>query len=450
MYSPRIDRAFYRMVFTLVLPIAVQQLINACITSADIMMLGRVSESAIAGVSLAGQISFLLNLILIGISSGASILCSQYWGKKDLRSIEELMGFSLCAGLFVSVIFTVTAFCAPLSVMGLFTSDPVIADQGAQYLRIVCFSYPLNCCTFIYLSIMRSMEHVKISSIIYLFSLLINVFLNYVFIFGHFGSPALGTAGAAAGTCGARLSELVLAWIYEKKYNRTARFHLRSLYVKNIALVRRFFHFALPVLMNELAWGLGYTVLASIIGHLGQNIVAANSVITVLRQLSMIFSTGLASAAAIITGKTIGEGNRPLVLNYSRNFIKLSVVFGCLGAAAILILAFASGSFIRLSPQSGNYLKIMTALISFICIFQSINSTIVLGILRSGGDTKAGMIMDLVSLWGIALLFGWLSAFIWKLPFPIIYMFLVCDELVKFPFPMKRYFSYKWLNDVTS
>ena len=197
------------MVFTLVLPIAVQQLINACITSADIMMLGRVSESAIAGVSLAGQVSFLLNLILIGISSGASILCSQYWGKKDLRSIEELMGFSLCAGLFFSVIFTVTAFCAPLSVMGLFTSDPVIADQGAQYLRIVCFSYPLNCGTFIYLSIMRSMEHVKISFIIYLFSLLINVFLNYIFIFGHFGSPALGTAGAAAGTCGARLFEPV-------------------------------------------------------------------------------------------------------------------------------------------------------------------------------------------------------------------------------------------------
>ena len=334
MYSPRIDRAFLRMIFTLVLPIAVQQLINACITSTDIMMLGRVSESAIAGVSLAGQVSFLLNLILIGISSGASILCSQYWGKKDLRSIEELMGFSLCAGLFVSVIFTVTAFCAPLSVMGLFTSDPVIANQGAQYLRIVCFSYPLNCCTFIYLSIMRSMEHVKISSIIYLFSLLINVLLNYIFIFGHFGSPVLGTAGAAAGTCGARLSELLLAWIYEEKYNRTARFHLRNLYVKNIALVRKFFHFALPVLMNELAWGLGYTVLASIIGHLGQNIVAANSINTVLRQLSMIFSTGLASAAAIITGKTIGEGNRPLVLNYSRNFIKLSVVFGCLGATA--------------------------------------------------------------------------------------------------------------------
>ena len=293
------SRQFYRTVAVLVLPIALQNLINVGVTSADVIMLGRVGENALSGVSLANQVYFILSLIYFGLTSGAAVLTAQYWGKQDVRTIERILGISLRVGIYAGLLFTVVAWLFPVPVMKIFTNEPTVIAEGVKYLKIVSCSYVLSGITCVYLSIMRSVERVIVATVVYLISLIVNVVINAILIFGLLGAPQLGSQGAAVGTLVARCTEILLVIIYARKFNDTVKVRFRDLLERSPQLMSDFRVYAVPVLLNELAWGLGMAMISAIVGHLGSAAVAAHSVTQVSRQLAMVVGFGVASATAI-------------------------------------------------------------------------------------------------------------------------------------------------------
>ena len=333
--------------------------------------------------------------------------------------------------------------------MKIFTDDPEIIRQGEIYLRIVCFSYPFTAVNMIYLNTMRSMEKVKIATLAYSVSFFVNLIANGVLIFGLLGFPALGAAGAAWGTVIARFSESLVILFYDRKINRTLKFSIKFLVSKNGLLTRDFWKYALPVIINELSWGTGISMITGILGRLGSSVVAANAVAQVARQLSMIIGFGVAAAAAIEIGKKIGEGNREGAKDLGRRYAVLSVITGFIGAAVILIALPVMLKFLVLTPDAAKYLKMMMLVMSYFVIGQSINSCFVVGIFRAGGDTRFGLFFDLTFMWGIAILGGWIAAFVFHAPVTVVYMILLSDEVLKMPVAYGRYKSYKWLKNVT-
>ena len=440
---------FYRSVFALVIPMALQNLINVGVTAADVIMLGKVGEKALSGASLAGQVQYIMVLFLFGLTSGATVLTAQYWGKGDRKTIEKILGLGMKAAIIVTAIFTVAALLIPELLMRIFTNDPAVISEGVKYLRIVAFSYVFMGITQVYLYIMRSVERVVVATVVYLISLLCNVVLNAIFIFGLLGCPAMGIQGAALGTLAARFVELVLVFGYARLFNRDIKFRFRYLLRTEKLLLKDFLRYAMPVVMNEVMWGLGTAANTAILGHMGSAAVAANSVAQVARQLATVVAFGLSSATAIYLGKTIGEKKFEHAKAYAHRFLLLSVVMGAVGGVIILASAPITAAVLSLTPAAKSYLKFMFFVMSYFVIAQSFNTTMVVGTFRSGGDTRFGLIMDVSTMWGCSILFGFLAAFVFHWGVPVVYIILMSDELIKVPITWIRYRSYKWLKDVT-
>ena len=441
--------SFYRTVIALVVPMALQNLINVGVTAADVIMLGAVGEDALSGASLAGQVQYIMTLFLFGLTSGATVLTAQYWGKGDKDAIEKILGIAVKTAVFVTAFFTAAALVAPGLLLRIFTSDPVVIAEGIKYLRIVAFTYVMIGITQAYLYIMRSVERVIVATVVYLLSLICNIIMNSIFIFGLFGLPAMGVSGAALGTLCARILEVVLVAGYARFFNKDIKLRLRYVIHTDKVLFGDFMKYALPVVINEVMWGLGTAANTAILGHMGSPVVAANSVAQVARQLATVVSFGLSSAAAIYLGKTIGEKKMEHARAYAKRFIGLSLIMGVLGGAVILIASPVASAFLSLSAEAKDYLRIMFFVMSYFVIGQALNTTMVVGIFRSGGDTRFGLILDVSTMWCCSILLGFLAAFVFKLSVPIVYMILMSDEIIKIPITSWRYRSCKWLRDVT-
>ncbi|MBS6195947.1 MAG: MATE family efflux transporter [Clostridiales bacterium] len=442
-------KQFYKMVFALVFPMALQNLINVGVTSADVIMLGKVGETALSASSLAGQVYFILNLIYFGLTSGAAVITAQYWGKGDIRTIEKVLGMSMRVAVLSGAVFTVAALAAPEFLMELLTTDEAIIKEGIGYLRVIACSYIISGITLVYLNILRSVERVVISTVVYSISLLTNVVMNAIFIFGLLGIPAMGVKGAALGTVIARVVELVIAVFYSRKKDTIIRLRVKDLFVKDAVLSKDFRTYAMPVLLNEMAWGCGMATITAIMGHLGSAAVAANSVAQVSRQLSMVVAFGVSGATAIVIGKTIGEGRTELAELYAKRFVRLAFWLGLAGGAVILCVSPVARHFLTLTDQAREYLKYMMYIMSYFVVAQSITCTLVVGVFRAGGDTKYGMILEISTLWGGAIVMGLLAGFVFHLPVPLVYVFVASDELLKLPFAYRRYRQKKWLKNIT-
>ena len=440
---------FYKNVFALVVPMALQNLINVGVTAADVVMLGKVSEKVLSGASLAGQIQYIMVLFLFGLTSGATVLTAQYWGKGDKTAIEKILALGIRSAVIITAIFTIAAFTIPASLMRIFTNDPQVIAEGVKYLRIVACSYIIMGITNVYLYVMRSIERVIVATVVYLVSFLCNVVFNAIFIFGLFGFPALGIRGAAIATLIARIMELVLVCGYAKIYNKDVKFRVHYFLHQDKLLVRDFLVYSLPVVLNEVMWGLGTSANTAVLGHMGSSAVAANSVAQVARQLATVVSFGLSSATAIYLGKTIGEKKTEYAKAYAKRFLILSIIMGILGGTVILAVSPLASAALTLSGTAKEYLRIMFFVMSYFVVGQAINTTLVVGVFRSGGDTRFGLILDMTSMWCCSILFGFLAAFVFKLSVPVVYVILMSDEIIKIPITYKRYRSYKWLNDVT-
>ncbi|MGE9883187.1 MATE family efflux transporter [Blautia obeum] len=442
-------RVFYRNVFALVVPMALQNLINVGVTAIDVVMLGKVGETALSGSSLAGQIQFIMMLLFFGITSGATVLTAQYWGKKDTRTIEKILGMGLSVSLVVAAAFTIVALLIPETLMRIYSSDAEVITEGARYLRIVGLSYLCIAVTQVYLNIMRSIERVLIATFVYFMSLVVNVVVNALLIFGLCGFPKLGIVGAAIGTLCARITETVIVLVYARTRNRDVRIRLYDMFHIDRVLLRDYMVYAMPVVLNELMWGLGSSANTAVIGHMGSAAVAANSVAQVARQLATVVVFGISNATAIYLGKTIGERQILHARAYAKRFVGLSLLLGTIGGGIILLAAPVAGANLELTEQAKQYMNFMFFVMSYFTIAQSVNTTMVVGVFRSGGDTRFGLIMDVSTMWGCSILIGAVAAFVLHASVPVVYVILMSDELIKIPICVYRYRTYKWLNNVT-
>ncbi len=442
-------KGFYRSVFALVFPMAIQNLINVGVTATDVFMLGRVGEKVLSGSSLAGQIQFIMMLVFFGITAGATVLTAQYWGKRDTATIEKILGMGLSGGIVIAAAFTVLALLIPERLVGIFTSDAEVIFEGAKYLRIVGLSYVFMAVTQVYLNIMRSIERVVVATVVYFVSLLVNIVINAVLIFGLFGAPRLEIAGAAIGTLCARITETVMVLLYARYKNKIVKIRVRNMIRIDRLLLSDYIRYAMPVIINELMWGLGTSANTAIIGHLGSEAVAANSVAQVARQLAQVVVFGISNATAIWLGKTLGERKPEHARAYARKFAVLSLILGILGGAFILLLGPVVSSVLTLSAVSRRYLGFMFFVMSYFVVGQAFNTTMVCGVFRSGGDTKFGLVMDVATMWGCSILLGAVAAFYFHASVPVVYVILMSDEIIKMPICWWRYRKYKWLRDVT-
>lgn len=442
-------KQFYKLVFSLVIPMALQNLINVGVTSADVIMLGKVGETVLSASSLAGQVQFIMTLIFFGLTSGAAVLTAQYWGKKDIRTIEKVLGITMRFALIVGVLFTAVVLVFPAQIMRIFTSEEPVIREGVDYLRIIAFSYIFIAITMIYLNIMRSVERVIISTLVYLVSLIINIIFNSIFIFGMFGLEPMGIKGAALATLIARIVEFLIVLFYSKKINKEVQFRFKNLLVRDKLLMKDFLKYSVPVVLNELMWGAGTAANAAIIGHLGQSVVAANSITQVTRQLATVIAFGLANATAIILGKAIGEQKEELAKIYAKRFIRLTLILGVIGAIVVQGVSHIARANMNLSAEANSYLGIMMFVMSYFVIGQVYNTTMVVGVFRAGGDTRFGLVLDVTTLWGCSILLGFIAAFVFKWPIAIVYIIIMSDEIIKIPLSTWRYKSMKWLRNVT-
>lgn len=440
---------FYKQVCLLIIPMALQNLINVGVQAADVFMLGRVGEKVLSGASLAGQIQFIMTLILFGTTSGATVLTAQYWGKKDTRTIEKILGMGMLIGIGGALAFALAAELIPETLLRIYTNDPEVIAEGAKYLRIVALSYVIMAATQVYLYIMRSIERVVIATVVYGASLIVNIIVNAVLIFGLMGFPKMGIEGAAIGTLISRILGLMIVIWYAKFRNKVVRFHLSDMWNIDKVLLKDFLFYATPVILNELVWGMGSSANTAVIGHLGSAAVAANSVVQVVRELSTVVVFGVSNATAIYLGKTIGGRQYELAKAYGRRFAVLSVITGFIAAGIILVSVPAVSRFMTLSPEAKSYLMFMFFVMSYFALCQAINTTLVVGVFRSGGDTRFGLRLDATTMWCCSILLGAIAAFVFRASVPVVYVLLMSDEVIKVPITVKRFLGYKWIKNVT-
>lgn len=441
-------KEFYRQLRALVLPIAFQQFMLAAVSASDAVMLGLLSQDIMAAISLAGQVQFVFSLYLTTMTIGASMFAAQYWGKGDRETVERIFGMVMRFTVPVSAGFTLLTALLPRTVMRIFTPEAEMIAQGAAYLRAVSPSYLLCGVSQLFLCMMKNCGRAAAASRISAASVVINIGLNALLIFGLLGLPALGAAGAAAATVLSRLAELLLACRDSEKPGRI-RLRWRCFRTREQRRSREFWKYVTPVLGNEIVWGVGFTMCSVIMGHLGSDAVAANSIAGIAKGLLICLCIGIGSGGGILVGNELGAGNLERAKEYGRRVARLSVLAGLLTGAVLLALSPVIVRLTSLTPTAQGYLKWMLAICSYYCIGKSVNSTVIGGIFCAGGDSRFGFLCDAVTLWAITIPLGLLAGFVWNLPVIAVYFILNLDEIIKLPAVYLHFKKYKWVTDLT-
>lgn len=442
------SKSFYRALFKIVAPIALQNLISAAVNSADVVMLSYVGQTALAAASLAGQVQFVLLLFFVGMSSGLIMLTAQYWGKQDVKSIETLTGIAFKVSCSAGILFALSAFFFPAELMHIFTDDSAMIQEGAKYLRLVAPSYFFMSISQVYQAVFKSIERVKTVTALTIGALLLNIVLNAAFIFGWGFFPAMGIRGVALATTIARSIE-VGAGIFVAARIHEIRIRPALIFRKNPMLVKDFFRFSLPALGNEFVWGAAFAMYSVILGHLGEDIVAANSVVGVVRNLASVLCFGMAYGGAILLGKEMGSGDLAKAKRDASRLWRSTTLSGIAGGLIIALSYPIMARVGKLNADAVGMLRWLLLSNGASVIGAAINTVLICGIFRAGGDARFGLVIDSIVMWGISVPLGLLCAFVFHLPPVLVYVILYLDEFEKMPFIIRHYRSGKWLMNIT-
>lgn len=439
---------FWRKLAPLVFPIAFQQLMLSLVSASDAVMLGLVDQSSLSAASLATQIAFVLDVFVFGLSCGGSILAAQYWGKGSREDVEQVLAIMLRPMLFVGMVFTAAAMFVPEMLMRIYTADETLIELGAGYLQAVSLSYLLYALCSCYLCIMRNSGRTGMASIIIGSGVVMNIVLNAVLIFGLFGAPVMGILGAAVATTITRAFQFVCI-LAEMARKDSLKLRRKDFFGRHLPLTGDYIKYTVTVTYNNLIWGLGISMGSVILGHLGNDAVAANSIASVVKNLVNCFCMGVANGGAIMVGNELGAGQLERGREYGDRVVKLAWVsaiatFVLLVSMTPLIVKLAT-----LTPQAESYLRGMIVICGINLIGMSNNSTMISGLFCAGGDTKFGAICDTVVLWGIVVPLGFLAAFVWDWPVLAVYCIICSDEIIKLPAVWRHYLKYEWVKDLT-
>ena len=440
---------FYSQMFKLALPLIIQELLSAAVGSADVVMLNYVGQSSISAVSLASNYANVLFMVYYGIGTGATLLCAQYWGKKDLQAIRVIEGIGLRFSLLITLPISGLALFAPELMMRLFTDDAALIGIGAGYLRIMSFTYLCWSVIEIYLAVLRSVGRVTAPMFLNVMAFTLNIFLNAVFIFGLFGAPRMGATGVAIATAVSRAAELAGCIVISLFVSKDLRLNPAYMFIRNRLLLKDFIRLSLPALANDMSWGIAFSMYSVILGHLGTDAVAANSLVVVVRNFGTVLCFGSASAGGILLGNVMGEGDMERAKKYASLLLRVTIVTGAIGGLLILAATPFVLHFAKLSGTAMHYLKYMLLINTYYIMGSAVNTTLIAGVFRAGGDTRFGLICDTIDMWCYAVPLGFIAAFVFRLPVLVVYFLLCTDEFVKWPWVIRRYRSGRWLRNIT-
>ncbi len=443
------NKGFFSTIWKLMLPIVLQNLLSAVVSTADVFMLSGVSEHALSASSLAGQVTFVLTLFYFGLTTGASVLTAQYWGKHDTLTIGQIQGLALRYASMISALFFAAALSVPHLLMRIFTQDKALIALGSAYLRWVSVSYLMMGVSQVVLAVMKSIGQTKLSASITVSCLLCNIALNAASIYLLFpGRELEALSGVAAATSTARVLETALCLIAILR-GKGIRSGMHSLLHTEKWLIKDYWKCTLPVQANYLIWGLATAGIAAILGHIGSAVVAANSVASTLRGIVIVGCTGLGTAGSIMIGNALGRNDFDTAKWIGKRILVFSLILGAASGLILVALYWPCLAIVHLEEEAAGIFGAMLVVNAVYCIGKSFNSSLVGGVFCAGGDTRFGLICDTIAMWGVVLPFGYLAAFVFGWPPVAVYVVLCMDEFVKLPFVAYRFRQYKWLRNLT-
>lgn len=449
------DKHFYINVLALSAPMILQNIINNSLTMLDTFMIGTLGEEALSGVTLANTVFFIIALFVFGLQGGCSVLISQYWGKGDETTINRIVGIGFGLSALIGLITGIGISLFPKQIYSLSTNDPALISVAVEYARAVAFAQFFNGLSMLYIAAQRSMENPKLGLFILVMSMLLNTFLNWVLIFGKLGFPAMGVKGGAYATLISRIIEFIVTFSYAFR-TRRFRLNLKAILHPGWIIFKDFLKYSLPVVTNEFLWGLGFSLYTVIIGHMPnaiESVAAYTITLNVERLLSAVYF-GIGSAASILVGKALGANDKEGAHMIGTTMVSLTFVCGIVAALLMLVLShavvipyifplFGAG---ELTKAIGS---IMLTIVSISIPFRAFNFCNIVGVLRGGGDVKAGMLLDVGSMYLVSLPIAYITAFVIGAPIITVFLFIHAEEVVKFIFGLIRFCQKKWLRNVT-
>lgn len=443
-----IDKAFYKKLMIIAVPIVLQNLIGSSLNMVDTLMIGMVGENQLAAVGLANQFFLIILMGITGITSGTAIFTSQYWGKKDLSNVKRMLGICLISSVAVTAVGTTFVLVFPRQIMRFFTPDLEVVTLGAQYLRVVAISYIFTAITFSFNFSLRSIGKTALPMVVSVIALIVNVAFNWIFIFGNLGAPVLGVVGAALATTIARIVEtlILVGTVYARKSVLAAKFH--ELIDISKELISRVTVPVLFVVLNELCWGLGMVVYSAAYGHIGAGAAASVQISNTVANLSTVLVFGLAGAAATIVGNKIGEGDEEGGKLYAKRIAVVSVIFAFFISTGLALSSPAIVGLFAVSQQVASASLTILYITSGILVLRTFNVVVIIGILRGGGDAKVALYIEIATMWFVGVPMALLGAFVLKWPIEAVFAMVALEEVAKFILCIYRFKSGKWAHNI--
>jgi putative MATE family efflux protein len=446
------DREYFRLLVKFAVPIAMQSLVTSSLNMIGVIMIGQLGETSVAAVGLANQIWFLLNLLLFGIVSGCAMFVAQLWGKKDIPNIRRVLGLAVKMGLVAAFLFWSLAVFFPGSLLRVYSRDLAVIEIGSQYLGIIGWSYGFYAISTSYSFSLRSTGYVRLPLFVSTIALLFNIVIAFPLIFGwnEIGLPALGVNGAAIAGLIARVLECLamLGVVYSNQLNPSAA-SARDLLEFNLQFSISVLKPILPVIANEFLWSMGITTYSAIFARIGTSAFAAINIVSTIDQLAFVVFLGIGTATAILVGNKIGQGEYEKAYRYAGRSLGLQIIGAAFMGLFVYLFAGNLFQFFKVSPDVIVDARNILTVLALGMAVRSANHVIIIGILRSGGDTRFSLILDGCVIWLVGVPATAVGAFIFHLPIHLVYALTLSEEVTKFVIGSIRYFSRNWINDLT-
>lgn len=444
------DKSFYKTLFSMMIVVALQNLVAYSVNMADNIMLGSYNQQALSGAATVNQIFFMVQQVALAIGNALVVLAAQYWGEQRIEPIRTLTGIALKLGIICSVIIIILCTFFPIPLLKLFTTDEQIIEQGLHYLTLIQWTFVLFILSNILMAALRSVGTVKISFYISVISLIVNVAINYTLIFGRFGFPEMGVRGAAVGTLVARILEFVIVVVYLIKIDKKLHLFSGGLFKINKSLRKDYTKVTVPIMLSQVLWGVSVPMQTAILGHLSADAIAANSVATTFYQYLKVIVIAMSSTSAVMIGNAIGRGDMKRIKSDARTLSVIDVVIGLILGIALYLLRYPLLSMYNLSESATELSINLIAIMSIVMVGMSYQMPVSFGIIQGGGDTKFTMTMNMISTWLIVMPLSFMAAFWWKWPVELVVLVIQSDQIFKGLPTFIRFRGYKWIKKLTN
>lgn len=442
------EKSFYKLILSIAVPVVLQNMITIGVNIMDTLMLGNYGEVQLSASSLANEFINIYHIMCMGMSMGAAVLTAQYYGAGNNPSLKKIVTIVLRMGLVIAAAFTVVTLLFPEELMRLYTPDEAVIEKGVLYFRISAVTYVLLGVSLILTNILRTVHQVRFPLVLSIVTFFVNVFFNWVFIYGRLGAPEMQIEGAALGTVIARLVECGSLVTYFFVFDKRIGYRTKDLFMKCGDHVRVYITYAIPVMVSDTLLALGNSAVSIIMGHIGASFVAANSIISQTVRLSTVFNQGLSSASSVITGNTLGKGERDKAYHQGVTFLCLSILIGLAAAVIILLISPLLVESFNITQETKDIAYQLMGSVSVMMVFQTVQSVLTKGVLRGGGDTRFLMLADILFLWLASIPLGYLCGLVWHLSPFWIYAALKIDWVIKSVWCIFRLRSKKWIRVV--